>query len=447
MRRVHAFLLIALVAALAACAQQASTPLVPQTELSPYGLAAQRLAHAPCTIAAGLVAPVHGPLTIATAFGQLMETPRGVRYAYPGIALTAGAGKPVLAALSGRARYASNVAGFGPAIVVTASTGQELLYASFAHPIHELMRTNIRVKAGEKIAVTGNLHLRFFYAAAGNVAKPGTQTNPCGASYGAGAQISVMPQLVSVEARFHALSVDGSPVPTGPYPQESPDVSTPANLAVTSVVAAHEVTGTVYEHSDTFAGYYIVLCGNAVFATGHARYAGPFPYPNPTAAATPPAAAPSLPRVVFFRDAGKYGVQLLAPLPAPYAHACPAPPPANTYVFGNYVFGEPGQTKFVYYWLTTPTPSPVPTDFVSFSSSETTIVTVSPASPSPVPVFSTRPAPWPPPSPREEITATGTGATTIVVTDSSCQCTDAPLQITVNATPTPAPVPTPIPNE
>ncbi|MBV8654508.1 MAG: peptidoglycan DD-metalloendopeptidase family protein [Candidatus Eremiobacteraeota bacterium] len=395
-----------------------------------------------------LHSPVHGALVVATAFGQLMQSAGGTRYAYPAISLAYKAGKPVYSALEGRARYVEREPGFGPAILVTAKSGAQVLYASFARPIRELAHTSIRVKAGQQIAVSGRSHLRFVYAPGGSVTSTGAQANPCGsgASNGASATISVMPESVAVTTRFHAVSVNGTPLPPGPFPSGSPDVPTPEGISAANVVSVQAVAPTIYEHSDTFASFYVVLCGNAVFATGHPRYAGPFPYPSPFASSTPPAVAPSLPPIVFFRDAGAYGTQLVEALPAPYARACPAPPPANTYTFTAPVFGQPGQTRYVYYWLNTLPPSPVPTDYVTFNVSDAKVVTMNPASPSPLPVFSAQPAPWPPPSPRGEMTAVGTGAATIQVQDALCNCPDAAINVTVLATPVPAPIPTPLPN-
>lgn len=452
MNRARAFLLLALFAVLAACAQE-SLPPGPRGTNESYARSFSATAHASCTIASGLVAPVRGTLRIAIAYGQLMLSAKSVRYAYPAIGLEGPAGKAVLAAFDGRARYVANEPGFGPSIVLTSKSGAQALYASFGRPIPALMRGAIRVRAGERIATSGLKHLRFAYAPAGKVTGAGTQINPCGsgASNGAGVSVSLMPLDVAVTARFHALALDGTPVPAGPYPSGSPDVPTPVDVAVASVVSAHALAPSVYEQSDTFSEFYVVLCGNAVFATGHARYAGPFPYPHPTASSAPPQVTPSLPPVVFFRDAGTYGSDLIEPLPAPYSRPCPAPPPANIYTFTAQVFGQVGQTNFMYYWLVTPTPSPsaspapAPTDFVTFKGYDTSVVTITP-SPSPLPVFSTQPPAWPPPSPRAEMRAAGVGTTTIEVDDSACMCTDHPITVTVKATPTAAPVPTPLPN-
>ncbi|HKE37234.1 MAG TPA: hypothetical protein VKB39_07375, partial [Candidatus Baltobacteraceae bacterium] len=167
-----------------------------------------------------------------------------------------------------------------------------------------------------------------------------------------------------------------------------------------------------------------------------------------TASPAVPLVTPSLPPLVFFRDAGELGKTLVAPLPAPYGRACPAPAPGNFYTFSSPVFNQVGQSKFVYYTANSPAPggTPVSGDTVTFAVSTPGVITVSPASPSPLPVFPTLPPPWPPPSPRADITAVGPGTATITVQDSSCTCTDAPITVTVNPTPTPAEIPTPIPN-
>jgi hypothetical protein len=401
---------------------------------------------------------VKGTPSIVIAFGQLVMTGAGVRYAFPGVEFAYHGGKYVYAATSGKATYYQSLSGYGQAIVVKSATGAETLYAGFGRPVKQFLKSaRIKVKSGQVIALAGVSPLRFEYAPSAGVLSAGTQSNPCGSgSNGAGGTISLMPTDVAVYARFHALSLDATPLPpvvyaTGSpfYPIGSPDVATPSQLSVANVVVAHAAVPSIYEHSDVFSGFYVVLCGNVVFATGPARYAGPFTYPNPTASPTVPLVTPSLPPLVFFRDAGQLGKSLTAPLPAPYARACPAPAPGNFYFFSSPVFNEVGQTKYAYYVAYQPTPpaTPVPNDTVTFSSNSTGIVTIVPSSPSPLPVFQYPPtSAWPPPSPRADITATGVGTATITVTDSSCSTCDGPISVTVNPTPTPAPVPSPIAN-
>ena len=451
MNRTGAFLILGAVAALAACGQRvASDPGFTPAIARAAEPGAAKLAHAPCTILPSLHAPIKGSSPVVVAFGELRMNSAKTRYAFAGVEYAYHGGKYVLAATSGKATYLGNVSGLGESIVIKTESGIETLYAGFGRPVKGFLKTpHRRVKAGQIIAIAGTQPLRFEYAPAGNVLAGGMQSNPCGSgSDVAGGTISVMPVDVAVLARFHALSLDGTPLPPGAYPTGSPDVATPSNLSVASVVVAHAAAPSVYEHSDAFGGFYIVLCGNVVFATGHARYAGPFPYPNPTASSAAPLIRQSLPPLVFFRDAGELGKSLTVPLPAPYRRACPAPAPGDFYTFTSPVFNQIGQTKYVYYTANSPAPggTPVTGDTVTFASGNNDIVTVNPASPSPLPVFPTQPPAWPPPSPRADMKAMGRGTTTITVFDSSCLCSDAPISVTVNPTPTPAEIPTPIPN-
>lgn len=458
MNRTGAFLILCALAALAACGQRTSpgTGLTPALVGSPLTFDTTTAGHAPCAIASPLRSPVKGTPPIVVAFGELLMNSAKTRYAFPGVEFAYHGGKYVLAATSGKATYLPNVTKLGQAIVVKTQSGVETLYAGFARPVKAFLKTPHRsVKAGQVIAIAGAQPFLFEYALSGNVLKAGTQTNPCGSGgTTASGTISVMPVNVAVYARFHTLSLDGTPqppvvYPSGAYPAGSPDVATPSNLSVASVVVTHVAAPTVYEHSDAFSNYYVVLCGNVVFATGAARYRGPFTYPKPTSSPSLPLVAPSLPPLVFFRDAGELGKELVAPLPAPYGRACPAPAPANLYAFGSPVFNWVGQTKYVYYVVNQPSPpaTPIPNDTVTFSSSSTSIVTIVPSSPSPLPVFQYAPmSAWPPPSPRADMTAAGVGTATITVFDSSCSCNDPSISVTVNPTPTPAEIPTPIPN-
>lgn len=458
MNRTGVFLVLCAFAALAACGQRISpaSDVVPAAFPAPHTFDAAKMTHAPCAISAPLHSPVKGTPPIVVAFGELRMTSSKVRYAFPGVAFAYHGGKYVFAATSGKATYFANVTGLGPAIVIRTQSGVETLYAGFGHAVKAFLKTPHRkVKAGQVIAIAGAQPLLFEYALTGNVLGAGTQTNPCGSgSDSASGTISVMPAVTAVYARFHTLEVDGTPLPPvtysgGSYPAGSPDVATPAILSVANVVVAHSAAATVYEHSDVFSDYYVVLCGNVVFATGPARY-HQFAYPHPTSSPAMPLASPSLPPLVFFRDAGELGKTLTAPLPAPYNLACPAPAPANFYLFTAPVFNQVGQQKYVYYTANTPAPgstsTPLAGDTVTFSASDADVVTVNPVSPSPLPVFATAPPVWPPPGPRGHITAAAVGTATITVTDSSCACPDAPIAVTVNPTPTPAEIPTPIPN-
>ena len=371
----------------------------------------------------------------------------GTRFAYPAVALKYGAHKHVYAAVAGTARYYPALAGFGKAIVIRTSGGAEVLYAGFAAPKGILAkRGSMRVKAGEVVAFSGASSLRFEYAPSGGVRNAGTQVNPCGtgASNGASGSIGVMPTSVPIEVRFHSLTLDGVAVSPGPYPAASPDVLTPQTLTAASTAVAHTIAASVYEPGDSFGSYYVVLCGNVVFATGrHARYAGPFTFADDGTSASPS----PLPNLVFFRDPGDQGASLIEPLPQPWGKACPAPPPAYVYNdnFAAPVFYWVGQSKFLYYWSINGQSG----DNVILSSSAASIVAVSPASPSPLPVFATEPPAWPPPSPRAEVVSTGVGTATIDQWDTSCGCYDSPnpIVVTVVPTPTPAPVPSPLPND
>ncbi len=445
MNRTGAFLILCALAALAACAQRIpSGPGLMPALVPPYAFDVKKTAHAPCTISPPLHSPVKGTPPIVVAFGELLMNSAKTRYAFPGVEFAYHGGKYVFAATSGNATYLPRAAGRGPAIVIKTSNGAETVVSGFAHPVESFLKTSHRrVKAGQVIAIAGMQPLRFEYSPAGKVLDAGTQANPCGSgSNTASGTISVMPSNVAVYARFHALSLDGIPESPGPYPSGSPDVGTPSKLLVDDVVVAHSAVASVYEHSDVFSEFYVVLCGNVVFAKGPARYAGPFTYANPTASPAAPLVTPSLPPLVFFRDAGELGKTLLTKLPAPYGRPCPAPAPGNFYTFAAPVFNWIGQSKYAYYTAN----SQATGDTVTFAVSLPRVVTVNPASPSPLPVFPTIPPAWPPPSPRADITATGVGNAEITVYDSSCQCTDAPISVTVKPTPTPAEIPTPIPN-
>ncbi|HKE36997.1 MAG TPA: M23 family metallopeptidase, partial [Candidatus Baltobacteraceae bacterium] len=286
MNRTAAFLVLCALAALAACGQRTS----PGSDLTPAVVRAPafddaRLAHAPCAIVPMLHSPIKGTSAIVVAFGELRMNSAKTRYAFPGVEFAYHGGKRVLAATGGKATYLGEVSGLGQTIVIQTQSGVQTLYAGFAHPAKAFLKNrHQRVKPGETIALAGMQPLRFEYAPLGDVTSAGTQSNPCGSgSNAASGTISVMPADVAVYARFHTLSLDGTAESPGPYPSGSPDVSTPSNLFADDVVAAHDAVVSVYEHSDVFSEYYVVLCGNVVFAKGPARYAGPFPYADPTA--------------------------------------------------------------------------------------------------------------------------------------------------------------------
>ena len=414
-----------------ACAERGGGGALPSF-VSAERAAAAPPTHAPCTIVSALKSPVSGTPKIATAFGQLMMNSSKVRYAYPGIALTYRAGRHVYAATRGRATYYTKLAGFGPAIVVRdGRTGPETLYAGFARSVLPAGRA-IKVKAGQVIAVSGSSALIFEYSPSGGVTTAGTQANPCGtgSDNGAGGIITVVPQASPVYARLHSISVDGTPVPPGAYPSGSPDVATPQQLSVANVTVAHSIVPTVYERSNVTGQYYVVLCGNAVFATGNARYTAVFNYGSSDVLDTPS----PMPSVVFFRDPGDQSASLTAPLP-PTGQGCPGPAPANVYTTTQ-TFGNVGQTEYLWYWCSA-TP-----DTVTFSSNNTNVVTVTPSS---LPAFPTSQPNWPPPSPNANIAATGPGSATVSVSDQNCNL-NSTFTITVQTPPPAWPVPTPIAN-
>jgi hypothetical protein len=294
------------------------------------------------------------------------------------------------------------------------------------------------VKAGQPIALSGSSPLLFEYAPAGNIGNAGAQSNPCGTQSGATASIGIMPANVAVLARFHSLSVNGTPVPPGPDPTSSPDVSTPAGLSVANIDQPATLAATMYEGSDVFSSYYIVLCGNAVFKTGsNPRVAGPFTYTEGTTSIAQVSPSP-LPQVVFFRDAGVKGSTLTADLPG-QTRGCPATPPANLYAWASPVFFGAGQTEWVRYVSIGGSSG----DTVTFTSSQTSVIS---ASPSPLAVFATAPPAWPPPSPRADLTSGVPGTAMIIVFDTQSAQDDSPINVQVNATPSAAPVPSPLPN-
>lgn len=438
----HKLMLALGLAALAACAMRGGSPMPPSaTDAVAPSLrdAASTIPHAACSPPTGLVSPIAGTPVVGTAYGQLIQPANAARYAFTGVTFAYPSGKKVFAATSGTATYYADLKPYGAAIVIKSTSGAETLYASFARSVLKLSKKHTaKVKAGQEIAVSGKSDLLYEYAPAGNIVEAGAQSNPCGTSNGASGSISIMPSAVAVYARFHTLAVNGAPIAAGPYPSGDPDVPTPSTISAANTDQPATIAATMYERSDVSSGYYVVLCGNAVFKTGNARYAGPFTYTQGTTSVTTAVPSP-LPQVVFFRDPGTQSTSLIETLPAPYNQACPAPPPANVYVFASPTFYQIGQTEFAYYTSNTGQSG----DTVMFTSSSTTVVT---ASPSPLAVFATAPPTWPPPTPHADFTATGFGTATITVFDSSCACNDTAINVTVASPSPPAPVPSPLPN-
>jgi hypothetical protein len=440
-------LCVCLLAAIAGCQARSGTNLIPPGALRPSSAQIpETLVHAPCTLLGLLKRPTATAPIVTLAFGQLMEKRVNkvpTRYASTGVRFANASGKRVLASTGGVARGYADLPGYGQTIVVRTASGAETLYgdlSSFA--IHFPKDNRVSVKAGQVIAYSGKTNLAFAYAPSGGVLGDGTQINPCGtgSSNGAAATINLLPANIAVYARMHSLSVDGVMQSPGPYPAGNPDVATPSTIVSANVAKPTTLGTTVYERSDQWSDYYVVLCGNAVFATGPARYAGPFSYPWNDVQV--PLATPALPKVVFFRDAGTQGnslvMQLPAPSPEPNGAPCPAPPPANTYTYTSTTFYAPGQTV----WLRYVSNNGQSGDTVAFTSDDATVAI---ASPSPLSVYATSPPAWPPGN-HTNLIAKATGSTTISVYDSSCGCSDPSIAITVVATPSPAPVPTPIPN-
>lgn len=434
------------VCALAACASQnaGTVPSGPRAFASIPIRASATVTHAACTLAPGLKIPLTGTPVVATAFGQLMVDAQGTRYANPSVIFKYAAGRRVYASTGGVAHWYPALAGFGKTIVIHNASGVETLYGDLERATITFSKHGIAgVKAGQQIALSGASNLPFEYARSGSVIAAGTQNNPCGsaANDGASATIDVMPQNVAVYARFHALSVDGVAESPGPYPVSSPDVATPATIASAHVVTPSTLAATVYERSDVWSNYYLVLCGNAAFATGPARYAGPFTYDENNTYVVQ--AQPSPPPVVFFRDAGDQAAALTAPLPqqagvpAPAA-GCPAAPPANVYVGTSLTYNQVGQTSWVYYWCN------IAPDSVTFTSNDPEVAI---ATPSPLTDYPAPQPNWPPPINHTDFIAKGIGSATIAVADVQCALSnDKPINVVVNATPSPAPAPTPMSN-
>ena len=437
MRKWYAFLLA--IAVTAACSSRpGGSGLVPPAPGLDGVRTPDTVAHAACAMATGLKSPVAGTIAVGNAFGQLMATKTGTRYAFPNVDFTYAANKNVYAATAGVATYYAKMGSFGKTLIVKSGSGVQTQYSGLLRIKLTLSKKNTApVKAGQAMAVSAGPLLHFAYAPKGQIGSASMHANPCGTgNAAANGSISVMPTNVAVYARFHTMSVDGVPLPPGQFPSGNPDVATPQTIGSTNVAKTATVNATVYERSVIYnQSYYVVLCGNAAFATGPARYAGPFQYPG--SSSTVVLASPAIPPVVFFRDAGTQGGSLIAPLPAPYAFACPAPGPANLYNNDAPIFYQVGQTQWLYYWCNL-TP-----DTVSFTSNNPSVAT---ESPSPVTVYSTAQPNWPPPSDIANITATGIGATTIAVSDQQCSGSDTPISVTVAPTPVAAGVPTPIPN-
>ncbi len=389
----------------------------------------------------GLSSPVAGAIVVDTAYGELFKTAKGARYVSSVAAFAYPAKKNVLSAMTGTARYYPALTGFGKTIIVTRSDGAQTLYAGIASLKIAFKKNVAHVLAGHAMALSAGPALRFAYAPAGGVVKASSRSNPCGSgNTAATATVSVMPENVAVYARFHALTVNGVPVSPGPFPSGNPDVGTPASIASSNVAVPATLSPTVYERSDTFASYYVVLCGNAAFASGPARYAGPYAYANSQTSVVYATPSP-LPQVLFFTDPGANGADLTAQLPLPAGQAdsaaCPAAPPANFYNQYALTFNEVGQTYWVWYSCS------ISPDTIALTPANTSVVT---ASPSPLTEYSSPQPNWPPPQYRADFTAKGVGGTTVTPSDSDCPDNDTAIAVTVNATPSPAPTPTAMPN-
>ena len=380
----------------------------------------------------GLHAPLSGALTVATAFGQLMAS-GGTRSAFSGVDFATKKGRLVYAATAGTVTYYASYKSYGKTAIVTAAGHAQTLYAPVAFVGNPRSR---KVKAGEAIAATAGALLHVRAADARGLDGPAAaQLNPCGDAEGAAGTIALMGESPAIDVELTTLTLDGVALPT-PVPPGY--VTTPAVLSVAQVLPVHKYAFGVLEYGPAPGSYYVVLCGNVVFATGNPRAAGPFTL----------AQRATTPSLVFFRDAGTNGALLTTPLPA-YGRSCPAPaPPSGTFFLKpspappvlNVTFYQTGQTAWGY-WTS---PNGATGQTMQMAVGDASVVTVSPSS---VPIDATPPpTPYPPPSPFYTLTAAGIGSTQVTNTNTSCGCSAATIDVTVEATPTAAPVPSPLPN-
>jgi hypothetical protein len=428
------FLAFALVAAGAACSAHMSGGALPSsgTFADTDGRAtatAGPLVHAPCTIHDGFKSPLAGKLTVVSAFGELTSD-KGLRSVTPGVGLATKVGQIVHAAQAGRAVYLLVRRGVQE-VTVTATDGTKVQYEVLLDkngngkpfkPHH--------VKAFEPLGQSAATTLHFKITVPSAVAgAPATQLNPCGPADGATGTISLLPVDAATDAVFATFTLNGVLLPaTAPGGL----VATPATLSVTQVVPRSSYGFTTYQYGAVPGSYYVVLCGNVVFATGpNLRYAGPIPVPATTSAPF------KLPALVFFRDPGAESALLTEPLPSAYgapAQPCPGPAPPSTQ-YGNWVLNAIGQSVIGEWSGSTGT--------VAMTVTNPSVATVTP---NPAPVDLTPPPYPPPPGTYFSITAAGIGTTSITNVNTVTGATPAAISVTVLATPTPAPAPTPLPN-
>jgi hypothetical protein len=444
------FLVLALTAAVAACsAHGAGSSYVPQSDRMGASLAAATspspsptpkappLVHAPCAVPAGLGAPLHGALKVETAFGQLLLNTKGTRFSAPFVLLGGAGGQHVYAAQSGTVTYYPNLVGSdgtaygrGAIITNTANTAQTL-YAPLDFKATPKSR---KIAAGAALGIAkGSLY--FQYASCVSlecVLTASKAANPCGIANDATGTISVIPAIVGINTMLDTFKLDGTAFPTS---APGGVVGTPLQLSVPTVVAPHTFHFLVKEFrnpGDAWSPYYIVLCGNVAFASGPARYAGPFQFLSTA----------SLPNLIFFRDPGAQGASLTAPLPV-YGNACPAPLPANLSNLYAPIFNERGQSNWGW-WCCYPG-----NDTMNELSSNPAVVTVTPSS---VPILPVAPSPSNSPSSGDVYVITAASPGIAKITSSfggptpAPAPTPSPIIVTVNPTPSPAPAPTPMPN-
>lgn len=422
------FLALALVAGAAACSVRQGAGALPPSQAPGLSFAPATAApggHAPCAVPRGYAAPLAGTLGVVTAFGELEENPKtGIRWAARGVDLAAKAGQTVHAAQTGRLRYVAQYPPYGKSAILTAKGGAQTLYANLMGKSIPPPRT---IKKGEALGKASGPVLHFEITdSTGLNGGARAQLNPCGSSDGATGTISILPASPSANVVFATLSLDSVPLPT-----QSPggNVTTPATLTVSKVVPPHNWAWTPYQYGALVGSYYIVLCGNVVFQSGNARSTVLIPGSG---------TVPKVPPLVFFRDAGKRGADLTAPLPSPYPRGCPAPAPVSG-SYSNWTFNQVGQTAWAYWSDPAATAGETVTMTVVASPPPVSIT------PNPAPVDVTPPPYPPPPGSYYTVTAIAVGTSQITNVNSN-GVTLSPITVTVNPTPTPAPVPTPMPN-
>jgi hypothetical protein len=427
------FLALVLVATAAACAAHPSGGMLPS---SPFAMRAATatptpkpspIPHAACTIRSGFIAPFVGALVVETAFGQL-ETVSGTRSAASGVDLGTTRLHAVRAAQGGRVRYYAAFRGYQNVAVVTAKSGVQMLYAPLYFPKKKVPR-NRNIRSGADLGKAATRTLHFEITDGTDPSDPeNEQLNPCGDADGASGTISIVASP-GVNVTFSTFSLDGIAFPTS---APGGMVSTPVVMSVDKVGPLHGWGFGTTEFGVTAGSFNIVLCGNVVFQTGDPRFSVTIPVTGTT---------PTLPKLVFFRDAGSSAStpNLSENLPPQFTRPCPAAPPVagSTYALLMTV-GQIAQGT----WTT----SDATQEWMSMTSSSPAIASVSPSASPGVPILTTAP-PYPPPlGDYYTITANAPGTAVITDINTATMVTAAPISVTVRSTPTIAPWPTPMPN-